>query len=718
MRKAGDKQHFLNDILSYDPTVIDSVAVAKLLFESIKTVNEQFNSHCIKLWPMFVDTLVSDHFTVFENLVKFCAEHASKDQIAPLLEVLVTKILDQSSDSSKKDRLLECVILIVDHQSGKMLKSLDQIWKIFEISYEEFESHDVVLKLIKSVLKCDKLLKTKEQGEKLSEIVLGTSEIALEVKLEFISEFSEDDVFDEFLLKPYLFMIQTNIASHHDQLVRHLSEVIVTRDPLPDAAEQSMSWSPPCLDLVIVKELRSINNKEKFSNIILENLNKDQSSSDILNSSICLASLKPVSTKIFEDKLRSIISDISENGDAEKFSILPHLITIFTSKIKSEESILNVIDFNVVVEKFLGNPSSESLLQTLNYVLNSSSEGVTTDKDKSTRLLECLSRNLSSSNSGIRKMCLQSIIALLPNLGKKVYKQISETQMSLMEVFNCLLHAENSPENLSSYKEKLNTLERIEFSRISGVFRDEFEFLNVAPLYYLLGLLYTNFTLLWAPVMELIGSYGNGLKMETFWPVFADKLVLADCNIQKVIDNVKINKIDNSSRTDYVSYRNHLWEVLGKFSKVAEIKNGELVPLFLDNFMKIEYLEIRKLAEDKEIESNNKSLIQSTIKSLLSHLNVFAKFQNLKSLHRSRDMRELANNLLCHKLASVQNVALDILVAYKLKFLLPYKLNLRKFLDDKDFKAELLAFPLAGDDCQIKAEMQLEICLSERVTIY
>ena len=315
-------------------------------------------------------------------------------------------------------------------------------------------------------------------------------------------------------------------------------------------------------------------------------------------------------------------------------------------------------------------------------------------------------------------MCLQSIIALLPNLGKKVYKQISETQMSLMEVFNCLLHAENSPENLSSYKEKLNTLERIEFSRISGVFRDEFEFLNVAPLYYLLGLLYTNFTLLWAPVMELIGSYGNGLKMETFWPVFADKLVLADCNIQKVIENVKINKTDISSRTDYVSYRNHLWEVLGKFSKVAEIKNGELVPLFLDNFMKIEYLEIRKLAEDKEIESNNKSLIQSTIKSLLSHLNVFAKFQNLKSLHRSRDMRELANNLLCHKLASVQNVALDILVAYKLKFLLPYKLNLRKFLDDKDFKAELLAFPLAGDDCQIKAEMQLEICLSERVTIY
>ena len=99
--------------------------------------------------------------------------------------------------------------MIVDHQSGKMLKSLDQIWKIFEISFEEFESHDVVLKLIKSVLKCDKLLKTKEQGEKLSEIVLGNSEIALEVKLEFISEFSEDEVFDEFLLKPYLFMIQT-----------------------------------------------------------------------------------------------------------------------------------------------------------------------------------------------------------------------------------------------------------------------------------------------------------------------------------------------------------------------------------------------------------------------------------------------------------------------------------------------------------------------------
>ena len=53
--------------------------------------------------------------------------------------------------------------------------------------------------------------------------------------------------------------------------------------------------------------------------------------------------------------------------------------------------------------------------------------------------------------------------------------------MSLMDVFTNLLSAENTEDSLSSYKEKLNTLERIEYSRIARLFTG-FEFLSTAPL--------------------------------------------------------------------------------------------------------------------------------------------------------------------------------------------------------------------------------------------
>ena len=43
--------------------------------------------------------------------------------------------------------------------------------------------------------------------------------------------------------------------------------------------------------------------------------------------------------------------------------------------------------------------------------------------------------------------------------------------------------------------------------------------LRLLPLRYMLGLLYTNFTLLWAPLSTLLASYGNGFARDEFWEV-------------------------------------------------------------------------------------------------------------------------------------------------------------------------------------------------------
>jgi hypothetical protein len=46
------------------------------------------------------------------------------------------------------------------------------------------------------------------------------------------------------------------------------------------------------------------------------------------------------------------------------------------------------------------------------------------------------------------------------------------------------------------------------------------------PLRYLIGVLYENFKLIWDPIIELIKSYANYMKMNEFWSVFGDYLGL------------------------------------------------------------------------------------------------------------------------------------------------------------------------------------------------
>ena len=59
------------------------------------------------------------------------------------------------------------------------------------------------------------------------------------------------------------------------------------------------------------------------------------------------------------------------------------------------------------------------------------------------------------------------------------------------------------------------------------------------PLNYLLGCLYTNFTLLWGPLQTLVAGYGNGLKRDLFWGVYGAKLRAADADIMRFLQQVK-----------------------------------------------------------------------------------------------------------------------------------------------------------------------------------
>ncbi len=46
-------------------------------------------------------------------------------------------------------------------------------------------------------------------------------------------------------------------------------------------------------------------------------------------------------------------------------------------------------------------------------------------------------------------------------------------------------------------------------------------------------------------------------------------------------------------------------------------------------------------------------VVKSTVRSLLSHMRVFAAFQDLKSAHRQAELREKVEGLLSHRLNQV-----------------------------------------------------------------
>jgi hypothetical protein len=56
---------------------------------------------------------------------------------------------------------------------------------------------------------------------------------------------------------------------------------------------------------------------------------------------------------------------------------------------------------------------------------------------------------------------------------------------------------------------------------------------------------------------------------------------------------------------------------------------------------------------EREAGTKYPEVAKSTIRSLLSHLRIFAAFQDLKSVHRQAELRENVENLLSHRLNQV-----------------------------------------------------------------
>ncbi|XP_077356066.1 small subunit processome component 20 homolog [Festucalex cinctus] len=183
-------------------------------------------------------------------------------------------------------------------------------------------------------------------------------------------------------------------------------------------------------------------------------------------------------------------------------------------------------------------------------------------------------------------------------------------------------------------------------------------------------------------------------------------------------------------RTDFSNFRGLMWRAMARFPDRVEPRSRELSPLLL-RFIRNEFYpadllvaptqDLRKkndaareastmtleeeqeeAEEEGEEEERGKRQTKTpprraAAKQLISHLNVFAKFSNPRSVYMESNLRELYNQLLCHQDQQIQRVALQCILTYKDPYIVPYKENLEKLLDDKHFKEEIVHFNISEE---------------------
>lgn len=355
---------------------------------------------------------------------------------------------------------------------------------------------------------------------------------------------------------------------------------------------------------------------------------------------------------------------------------------------------------------------------------------------------EKLSNRLSSRFSDIRLITSHLFqqysqklnVGKLPN-GQSVYAIINDVELIVPSV--------------QSYREQLLHLQKIEASaQLFDAVTKEYLPCKFDALKYLLGYLYVNFNLLWKPLTELIHAYAAEMDLAEFWPIFerkineTTKLVRAiertiECEYdafgaESVLHMEFVDAHKNTERAaDLINYRILIWKMIPTLGMMREIKNREIVTVFLD-FIREEYSKgqdhdtftwnvLRNRRDDQSLmdvddadeasdeemdvgDDDDKSkkknrdevgeIPKATQRTLITMLAVFVNQANPKQLHREPELAKLYMQLLSHRNTAVQKLALDCLVAYKHKYLTPYKEHVYDLIDDGKFKEAIANFKI------------------------
>lgn len=425
-------------------------------------------------------------------------------------------------------------------------------------------------------------------------------------------------------------------------------------------------------------------------------------------------------------------------------------------KIKS--NIVNEMDLKVVMRKLLPFSRCDSyryihglrlldLIVTYESTLSKNCKNSNFNIELFKEIHNQLSYNLTSRYHTVRRITAHLFDQFSNALG------INKPEQSIYSIFFAI---ESIEPTIHSYREQLLLFQRIEPNeRFISSLQKIHEPMIYDPIKYLLGFLYVNFNLLWKPVSELITTYFHEIDIEEFWSLL--KLKIDETTAQQRNDQTPDAQDDaefidvetclgmeyveiwqnNERAIDLVNYRILLWRMIPLCGMLREIKNREIVTMFLD-FIEHEYKKSserdsltwsaqrkRKLKkktrnfkdvadeenvdDEKEISTEEQIIPKGTQRCLITMLQVFVNQNNPKQLHREPELWTLYMELLTHRNSSVQKLALDCVAAYKHKYLQPYKEHLYNLVDDGKFKEAISSFKIDKESNLVQPEHRSQL---------
>ncbi|XP_017027421.1 small subunit processome component 20 homolog [Drosophila kikkawai] len=706
----------------------------RLIYEILRGVNGQLHNSAAEILAHVLEVLVNSaslHTKAQTDLLGDIVEHSMglllnflrSDQSPVLWQGLCSAA--GSGESVDVSRLIDLMLPLVTHKDGRYVSELPLVVAtLLKLLDREVEPLHPLTTLVTNLLKAQHAQLTQLDASRLLQKLLSVSRANVSVYEDSILQLLDYQQFEILVLPQVIGYYEEQRESRALEL---LARVVQHKRPLQVDANSLAQWEVYPLPLKQKETIKSI--EQQLTKL-------DVNEEDHLLLLVLAPHLRGFSKQSLDQGLQSVIEQLLKEGEKDFTLLLLLLQTHALLKFKLAKDLRSRIKEYLIPQ--LG--KDIRALACLQLILL---ETPKSELSPSEDVLSAVSILLSQPQSQYRRLAAQCLDVVSSSRKPNPYSYF---------------YAATSIEpTVHNYRELLLQLQQLEPSAA------QFKQFSLHPHFkehavsLLLGLLYNNFKFVWAPVQQLLASYVKTMTTEEFWSLFKSKLVetVACIDYKKevtILQQPQRRSYNSAALTmlltlaeeqqfslqQALNYRQLLWQSLPKLGSLAEVKNADLVRLFLQ-FVEQEYRaqleksehtwnvndatgeQLQQLAEevdeDEEDESKNESRMRKKRRTHNSHakfilqtlqlkLACFVSQPNPKALHRQAEMHEFYLELLAGPNAQLQQLALDCLAAYKQPVaLVQQKEHLAGLIDEAKFKTTLTGFDLASIPAQQRSEM-------------
>ncbi|XP_015925192.1 small subunit processome component 20 homolog [Parasteatoda tepidariorum] len=644
IRKVQNKEKLFLFIFSeLEKSPEKHLGVGQLFFEVVKGVKQQFHSCAEIVLKLLFGLLGNENCSAhliqqsLEHMFSAMCKHTVKthcviiqDIFCDFINELIAKLdTQESSVANHLDRILKLFLIWIEFKKGSLITSNDLFVEVLISLCHVKSLPEYCMKSVVDIMSAVMIsscveLPVNQTKSAISKIYSHSTEIVFY----FTRCMYKYGMFEKDLL-PVLLSECLSLLEKPDtniKVLEILSETIATLKPVTLNFEDIESFTK----LYFYSSLsKKGNNSMEFASLekyLLQTLSfssvTKESLSEAWSALICLPHLRLVdqtkATSVINEFMINIKKQLLDNEATHSFDVeecsfvlLNAYYSLLLINKDEENNSPPTCFFTDLLRKY---PLNLPILHLVDLYFSSCLKNIEIDSVEEVMMI--LLPNLSSPYHKIRQSTLRLLCSITSsNLQHK----------AILDILNICYEAEKVPLDVQNYREKLKWLRKLEYSFIEKDVPVDLENICLkVPVYYLLGMLYVNFKLLWDPTILLLESFAHG-KTKLFWDVFFPHLDNITNLCEQYTSDLSFTDIsldmDSSTfchhftsfckpkeKPDLLNHRMLLWKAMEHFPNVVEAKNKIIVPFLFQFIMKEVHKIETSMASTENINRNQAAL--------------------------------------------------------------------------------------------------------------